>query len=255
MIGKRNIKNILRAFFQPRHYIALINMLRIYPRFSDNLWRYLTGRGHYPYDIQVRTPTGLVSIRLYSHHDLLTVNEIFCRNDYFADSSLRYAVDLGSNIGISALYFLTRNKESVCILYEPDPKNIEKLKQNLQGFEKRYTLFQAAVSDQAGQIEFGLEATGRYGGIGVKSEESIMVRCVHINEALENALRDSPFIDILKIDTEGVEIKTLNAISTELLPYISTVYMEAQPSKDLHPGLFDNKQYGEVRKLSRKSKP
>ena len=103
MIGNRSTTQLLAAPFQRTHYVALFNMRRRYPRFSDNLVRYLTGKGKYPYDIQVRTPVGLVSMRLYSHHDLLTVNEVFCREDYFADESLRHVVDLGSNIGISAL--------------------------------------------------------------------------------------------------------------------------------------------------------
>ena len=252
MIGNRTIKQMLAAVFQRRHYIALINMSKLYPRFLENLWRYLTGMGHYPYDIEVRTPVGLASMRLYSHHDLLTVNEIFCRQDYFANASLRHVVDLGSNIGISALYFLTRNNDSKCTLYEPDPRNIEKLKRNLQGFEDRYTLIQSAVSDQVGQLEFGIEPTGRYGGIGLKMGEMIVVTCMHINEVVRNALRDASQIDILKIDTEGVEIQTINAIEPELLRYISTIYLEARPPGDLHPRLLDNKQYGSVRQLTKK---
>src|ERR1043165_515503 len=97
-LGNRATKQILKSAFQRRHYIALLNMRTLYPRFPENLWRYLTGNGNYPYDIDVRTPTGLVSIRLYSHHDLLTVNEIFCRQDYYADATLRRVVDVGSNI-------------------------------------------------------------------------------------------------------------------------------------------------------------
>jgi hypothetical protein len=165
MLGARSPRRILAAAFQKQHYIALINMGRLYPRFLENLWRYLTGRGRYPYDIRVRTPVGTVGIRLYSHHDLLTVNEVFCRLDYHADASLRYVVDLGSNIGISALYFLTRNTEAKCVLYEPDPRNVERLRQNLRGLENRYTLVQAAVSDESGQVEFAVEPTGRYGAI------------------------------------------------------------------------------------------
>ena len=252
MIGNRKVTTIISAFFQRRHYVALLNMIRLYPRVLENLWRYLTARGQYPYDIEVRTPVGLVSMRLYSHHDLLTVNEIFCRQDYSADSSLRHVVDIGSNIGISAIYFLTRNNYSTCILYEPDPKNIPKLEHNLRAFRGRYTILQAAVSDEAGSLEFGIEPTGRYGGLGVKTGKSIFVECIHINEVIEDALKNFPHIDILKIDTEGVEIQTVKAIHPESLKSISKIYLEAQPLGDIHHKLFDNKQYGSVCQLRMK---
>src|SRR6266851_5523939 len=49
----------------------------------------------------------------------------------------------------------------------------------------RYTLEQAAVADRAGTVAFGVESTGRYGGIGVATAEAIEVRCLEINEVLE----------------------------------------------------------------------
>jgi FkbM family methyltransferase len=250
MIGKRSAIQLLTAPFQRPHYVALVNMRRRYPRFSNNLLRYLTGSGAYPYDIQVHTPVGLVSMRLHSHHDLLTVNEIFCREDYFADESLRHVVDLGSNIGISALYFLTRNYESTCVLYEPDPRNVERLRYNLRGYESRYQLVQTAVSDQSGTVEFGVEPTGRYGGIALKTGKTITVSCLNVNEVLRNALKTTDHIDVLKIDTEGVEIQTVNAIDDTLLTSISTIYLEARPLTPLQPHMFKNRQYGCVRQLN-----
>ena len=168
MLGNRGMKQILRAVFGKQHYIALINMAKNYQDFLENTARYLTGIGSYPYDIKIGTPTGIIEPRLYTHHDILTVNEIFCRLDYLADESIKTVVDVGSNIGISALYFLSRNNESKCYLYEPDKRNTEKLKKNLFGFSKRYSLCEKAISHESGQLEMGIEATGRYGGIGIK---------------------------------------------------------------------------------------
>ena len=161
-------------------------------------------------------------------------------------------VDLGSNIGISALYFLTRNTTSKCILYEPDPKNIEKLKRNLKGFEDRYTLFQNAVADREGELRFGVEASGRYGGIGLVLEDTIAVNCLHINDVIKNALLQSSQVDILKIDAEGVEVQTVNGIAPDLLEHISKIYLEADPAFSLHRQIYRNVQYGSVRQLSKK---
>jgi hypothetical protein len=99
-------------------------MARSYP-LSDlpaNARRYLTARGEYPYVCRVRTPSGTIAPTLYSSHDILTVNEIFCRGDYRYGPDLRVAVDVGANIGISALYFLTRNSGARVYAFEPDPR-------------------------------------------------------------------------------------------------------------------------------------
>jgi FkbM family methyltransferase len=162
---------------------------------------------------------------------MLTVNEIFCRLDYKAAENIKVAVDLGSNIGLSALYFLSRNDESQCYLYEPDKRNIEKLRMNLRDFSGRYLLCENAVSNESGQLEFGIEPTGRYGGIGIKSEEKIVVDCLEINDVLESVLAEHEFIDILKIDTEGVEIDTVGAIGSDSLRRIKRIYLESKPKQ------------------------
>ena len=249
-IGNRNLNKILKSVTQRRHYIALINMLHFYPAFTENLFRYLTARGRYPYDIKIKSPIGILIPKLYSHHDLLTVNEIFCRLDYSAGYESKVIVDLGSNIGISALYFLSRNHNSKCYLYEPDPKNIKKLYKNLSNFSHRYILTKKAVSDKKGQLEFGVEPTGRYGGIGIKTGNTITVDCLNINDVLRNVLSKEQWIDILKIDTEGVEIKTVEAIEKDILKRIKKIYLEATPHYQLHPTTFRQKQYGTVCQLA-----
>jgi FkbM family methyltransferase len=192
----------------------------------------------------------MISPNLYSHHDLLTVNEIFCRNDYFADESIKIVVDFGSNIGISALYFVTRNLQSKCYLYEPDKRNVEKLRENMSGFEGRYTIFEKAVSYESGRLEFGIEATGRYGGIGVQTGQTIIVDCLNVNDVISEILDREGVIDILKIDTEGVEVRTVEAIEPELAKGIRRIFLEARPEHGLHSALFVQEQYGPVCRLT-----
>jgi FkbM family methyltransferase len=253
MFGNRDLNQILRAIIGKQHYIALLNMYRNYPNFFENLRRYLTASGCYPYEIQVRTPTGTIKPTLYSHHDLLTVNEIFCRLDYSADKNINTVIDLGSNIGISALYFLTRNKTSKCYLFEPDPRNIEKLRKNLLGFEERYNLSEKAVSNECGEFDFGIEPTGRYGGIGKNTGNKIKVTCLDINGVLGEILEKEDYIDILKIDIEGIEIYTVEGIKGEYLKRIRKIYLEAYPQRCIHPSYFHQKQYGGVCQLINKN--
>jgi FkbM family methyltransferase len=176
---------------------------------------------------------------LHGPHDLLTVNEVFCRLDYSAPDDVAVVVDVGANIGISALYFLTRNAESRCYLYEPVPLNVERLERNLTAFRRRYVLRQAAVWDRGGTVAFGVESTGRYGGIGVAAPRQVEVDCLPVNQVLEDVLAQEERIDVLKIDTEGAELATVAAIRPDLLERISLIYFEVLGRPVVHAGKFD----------------
>jgi hypothetical protein len=118
-VGGRRLRKIAGALFQPRHYYAGLNMLRVYDRPMEAFARYLFGSGEYPSTIVLNTSSGRVHIDAYSAHDVLTINEIFCRKDYRATAGDEVVVDFGSNIGISAAYFLSQSPTSRLYLFEP----------------------------------------------------------------------------------------------------------------------------------------
>lgn len=238
VLGDRPLGFVLRNAVQRENWQALRRMPRVYPRFPEDAWRYFSGRGAYPYDCAVRTPLGVVRPRLWTSHDLLTVNEVFARLDYAAPRDVRVVVDIGSNIGISALYFLTRNPDVRCHAYEPVPANADRLRQNLSAFGDRWTLDEVAVWDRAGEAEFGVEASGRYGGIGVALPDRIRVRCVPVNDVLDEVLAREPRIDVLKVDTEGAEIATVASIRPDLLDRIDRIYFETTERPLLHADRF-----------------
>jgi FkbM family methyltransferase len=224
---------------EPEHYRALAQMVVRYPHPQLMAWRYLFGRGQYPSTCPVRTPVGTVAPMVYTHHDLFTVHEIFGREDYRAGADVGIVVDIGSNIGISALYFLTRNATSRCYLYEPVPRNLDRLALNLAGFESRYEVAQAAVADHAGVVDFTIEPTGRYGGIGIPGDHQIQVACRAVDEMLDEVLARENAIDILKIDTEGAELATVKAVRRDQLERIGRVYFETQAPFNPAPDLFE----------------
>lgn len=225
-IADRDVGQMLLAPFQARHWHALRQMRRVCPDFLECFRRYLTNSGNYPYRISLRTPLGVVAPTLYSYHDLLTVNEVFCREDYRAGSDIRCVVDIGANIGLSALYFLTRQEDVRAYLFEPVEENQVKLKGNLAAFEARYTLFGEAVGERAGTVEFGVEPTGRYGGIGRPTGTTRQVVCRHINDVLTEILEREAQIDVLKLDTEGLEAATVAAIAPQFLSRIKLLLYE-----------------------------
>ena len=210
------------------------------PTFDPAGKRYFFGWGSYPWRCRVRTPQGEVAPTLYSHHDMWTVNEVFCREDYAAGPALGAVVDIGSNIGISALYFLTRGPGARCYLYEPVPDNVERLHANLEAFGDRYELTEAAVAERSGKVSFGVESTGRYGGIGQELEGRIEVDCLEVNQVLQGVLEREPAIDVLKLDTEGLELATVRAIRPDLLRRIRVIYFEWPEEPVVHPQLFEH---------------
>jgi FkbM family methyltransferase len=236
-VARRPLTKLLAAPFAPRHYRALWNTFRIGVDSWEGLRRYLLGGGDYPYRCRVRTPVGTVGMTLFSRDDVLTLNEVFYREDYRVPNDIRTAVDFGANIGVSAVYFLTRNESCRAYLFEPDPRNVERLRRNLAGFEDRYRLYEHAVTDADGEFDFGIEETGRYGGIGVQAAETIRVRGRDVNAILDEVLGEANAVDVLKVDVEGLEPRIVSAIRPDVLERITTIYLEAG---DGEPALQSN---------------
>ncbi|MEA2145325.1 MAG: hypothetical protein QOG59_912 [Solirubrobacteraceae bacterium] len=238
MLGGRSPALVARSVVEPEQYRALGRMVRLYPHFGDVARRYFIGSGSYPYRCRVRTPTGEVCPTTYTHHDIFTVHEIFGREDYQVGPDLRTVVDIGSNIGISALYFLSRNSAARAYLFEPVPRNVERLHQNLQGYEGRYVLAAVAVGPQESMVEFTIEETGRYGGIGVPGDQRIQVRCQAVANIIDEVLEREDQIDMLKIDTEGAERATIEALRPEQLSRITTICFETRTPFNPDPKRF-----------------
>jgi len=233
LLADRPLGFVVRNALRPDNYRSLARAMRRYEHPADALPRYFRGSGEYPAEIGVRTPMGIVRPRVWTHHDVITVNEIFCRLDYETGPGTRVVVDIGSNIGISALYFLTRGPDVRCVLFEPVPTNVERLRENLAGFEGRWELHEAAVADRAGTLPFVTEPTGRYGGLdrGGTTADTIEVKVEHVNDALEGVLAEHDRIDVLKLDTEGSEAATVRAIRPDLLERIGRIYCEDETNE------------------------
>mgnify|MGYP001283870275 CR=1 FL=1 len=236
LLGDRSLGFVLENARRPANYRALAAAPLRYRRPVDTLGRYFLSRGDYPAQIEVRTPTGVLRPTVYSAQDVITVHEMFCRQDYRAGAALGAVVDIGSNIGLSALYFLSRNSTSRCYLYEPVPRNVERLRGNLAAFEGRWFLEQAAVADRSGTLPFTVEETGRYGGLGVRGDEQIEVEVREINDVLRAVLEREPVIDLLKLDTEGAEAATVRAIAPELLARVRVIVCEDETGEIALPG-------------------
>jgi FkbM family methyltransferase len=244
-VGNRKLRTIVRAPLHSAHYRAAAGMLLAYPLrdLPQDARRFLTGWGDYPYACRVRTPTGTIAPTLYSSHDILTVNEIFCRRDYRCGRDLGVAVDVGANIGISALYFLTRNEVARVYSYEPDPRNVQRLRDNVAGYGERHSIEQVALGTADGTARFAADPFGRYGTLDYRGDEwfeptYMDVRVRSINGVLGEILEREPRVDILKVDTEGSEEQLVAAIDEDLLGRISTIVYETVEPAPFHTQRF-----------------
>jgi len=242
----RGAKYVGRALVSPRHYHAMLRLCASFDRPGRALWNYVTRSGSFPACYSIRTPIGLVSLRLYSVEDLMTLNEVFAREDYKATAEDKIIVDVGSNIGVSAGYFLSRSSDSFVYAYEPVPRNIARLRRNLIPFKNRYSVAEAAVGTEAGPVAFGIEDSGRYGGVGVDTGSLIEVECVRCNDILADVLAKHKNIDIFKADVEGYEEKILRGISPHLLRRIRKLYVEHTFRQNPIPESHYFRQYGNV---------
>lgn len=238
VLADRPLGFIARNALRADNWRALLRAQRRYETPVDSLRRYFLGSGEYPARVGVKTPAGIVRPKLWSEHDMFTVNEVFCRQDYEIDARADVVVDIGSNIGLSALYFLTHSPTARCVLFEPVPANVERLRENLAGYEGRWELHEAAVADRSGTLPFAVEASGRYGGLdrGDGVRERIDVRVEHVNDVLRRVLAEYGRIDVLKLDTEGSEAATVRAIDHELLARIGRIYCEDEQGEIELPG-------------------
>jgi FkbM family methyltransferase len=227
MLG-RNFTRLIKAPFEYRNYISLWKASTIYQDpLTDFVNGYIRQQGTFPKTVKLKTPTGITEIEILNSLDYFTINEIFCWGIYYADDTPKVFLDLGSNIGCSELYFLSRNKSNILYGFEPVPHLYSQLNKNVNSCKDRVHNQNVAISDVDGEVSMGIEDSGRYGGIGVVTGKNITVQSRNINAILQEILAKHEFIDIVKIDIEGVEQTVINAIDKEYLKRIKSIYVEA----------------------------
>jgi len=232
--SKRKASDIGRSMLARKSYKAAASIFSRFPKPFDVIWRYAFEAGSYPCVIAIRTPTGLRQVTMRSFHDVRSLVVCFTKEDYHISREIRCAVDFGSNVGMSGLYFLTRNARVKAYLFEPLPQNIKQLRANLHGLEGRYCLEQTAIGLKDGVARFAYEPTGRYGGIEgtLDTREQInrpytlevSTRCAAA--CLREIIEKEKFIDILKVNIEGLEVDVIKSLAPEILERIGVICAE-----------------------------
>lgn len=145
--------------------------------------------------------------------DIRVFKQIFVDNEYDSlnlPETANTIVDLGANIGLSALFFLKKYPNAHIIAVEPDTVNFEFMKRNLEDYSNHVALLQAAIWPSDGVVSFVEhdESNEGLGAWGYRTETltegaEASVSAISIPTLMNQFSMD--FIDILKVDIEGAE--------------------------------------------------
>lgn len=130
-------------------------------------------------------------------------------------------LDIGANIGFYSLFAASRvGPEGRVFSFEPDPMTFESLKRSLarNGFGWARPI-NVALSNRAGEIPFYTVTDGSAHSLVPEIEKrahrysgKTPVRVARLDDLLAEGVLDTPRVDLLKIDVEGEEERTVGGL-------------------------------------------
>jgi FkbM family methyltransferase len=150
-----------------------------------------------------------LSVRTNSS-DRFIFGEVFDHNYYRLEGFVpRTILDLGANVGFTAVYYSKWFPSAAIACVEPEPGNLKVLYHNMAMNGVRAKIFEAAISKSDGEETLSLSDQD-YGHKIVDVETGDLPRSIRVKAiAVQTLLRELKWlkIDLLKIDIEGYETK------------------------------------------------
>ncbi len=205
-----------------------------------------------------------VSLRLHGS-DGAVYQQVFGRREYETPdlpAAAATVVDLGANIGLSALFFALRYRQARLLAVEPDAGNFALLEANTAPFGERVRREQAAIWNRDGMISLADEdeAGNDLDGWGIQvteapSPSARQTPCFRLDTLLDR--HGFQQVDILKVDIEGAEVELFDDSAAAWLPRIGLIVVEThdrfRPGSDaavrraVGPGFTELPRLGENR--------
>lgn len=147
-----------------------------------------------------------VQVTIGNGSDEEAFEEIFVDGEYRAAQAndARVILDVGANVGYSAIYFALNYPNGTIYCFEPDPANYEKLCRNARQF-KQIRCFQVALGDRDGETTLYVHRLrGMSSSLRPRPDfDSVPVKLVALDTFLHQEGIDH--VDLLKFDIEGAE--------------------------------------------------
>jgi FkbM family methyltransferase len=183
----------------------------------------------------------IVKFRIASFYDWATIHQVFINSEYSTDvfsqgediqsyysapgsAKRKLILDLGANVGISAVFYSLEYPESKIVCVEPASANLPLLELNtrlMSGVE----VLHAAVGPSAGTIKLFDPGVGNNAFRTFGSENQVLEEVSVVT--VENLVRESPDFDpfLVKIDIEGAE-KQLFSSNTNWIDVFKVIVIE-----------------------------
>ena len=142
-------------------------------------------------------------------------------------------LDVGGYIGVFGLLAGSANPNAKIFIFEPDPTNIEQIKQNIAlNHLANVSILPMAITDTVGTINFNIHSSGGKVGGGThgsitKEKGNLVTPCTTIDAwTMENHLTPT----LIKMDIEGAEYRALLGARQTLMntPGIE-IFLELHP--------------------------
>ena len=141
-------------------------------------------------------------------------------------------VDIGANIGLSAMFFSSLLPRSRVLALEPSRRNFQYLKQNLsQNNLSMVSARQVAASNQVGTLRLHEEPDFGAGSYVVSEQHSAGVTASPIEveaKPLDQVVAEERLerVDFIKIDVEGSELDVLDGMQDTVRRFKPIIFME-----------------------------
>ena len=210
----------IRAVLRNGESLLLQNRIEVYTT-SLGLRKYCTLDN----DLVVLSTNGLTNSVKF--HDAISNGDVcgvFLKEEYnFLPVSGKIVVDVGANIGDSAIYFANKGASSIIAL-EPFPKNYETAKKNIElnQFSNKIKLYMAGCSSKKGELVVDAKNASSQSELK-KSETGTKIPLITLEEIIKQEQIDSA---ILKIDCEGCEYDIILNSPDEVLKKFTHIQIE-----------------------------
>lgn len=152
--------------------------------------------------------------------DIFTLGEIFSEQQYAIAAPVGpqpTIVDAGANIGVTALWFLSRYPGARLHAFEPEPANFRLLQANF-GTDPDVVLNRTGLLRERGVARFHLSEHAPMHSFHPQADpgdgDAIEVEAVTLGDYLRE--HDLSRVDVLKLDVEGSELDVLIGLGDEI---------------------------------------
>jgi FkbM family methyltransferase len=136
-------------------------------------------------------------------------------------------VDVGANKGDFSLLAASLGAEVVC--FEPEPSNCEWIRRSIALNRYSIRVLEAAASDQNGRAQLHLGSKSGWHSL-LHGLPNRACRAVEVETRTLDSIFDNQFVDVIKIDVEGAEMRVLRGAEATLRRNSKIVLL-----LDLHP--------------------